>query len=191
MTKPNRVSAGVPTGGEFARSHHAPADITLEDTDPAEVPAEIAPQPEADRPFRDYSPTQVDKEIVRVSSKIGRAESQIARMQTFMSQANDFRKRGRLSEEELQRRLAPLQLEVDKFSSDAKLAYVELEPYAAEFQARGGWPRGWYVPGGHIHRSESCSSLRPTTQIGLVVELSGQTEDEIVEAAGETACTVC
>ena len=195
MTKPNRVSAGVPTGGEFARSHHAPADITLEDTadetDSTATAEEEASQAELERPFRDWSETRVDTEIVRLSSKIHRAKQTISQMQTAIAQANDYRARNRISDDQLQARLAPLEAELDKVESQSEVLQQELAPYGAEFQARGGWPRGWYVPGGHIHRGDHCPSLRPTTQIGLVVELSGKTEDEIVEAAGETACTVC
>lgn len=202
MNFPNRVSIGVPTGGQFARNSHSPSDITLDDSVPAlgagfvaEIPADevtVNEQPAKDeRPFRDYTPAQVDKEIVRISSKLHRAQDQAARYQGFMEQAEDYFKRGRISRQRLEERLPPLQLELDKYNDEIDLHYAELEPYSDEFRARGGWPRGWYVPAGHIHRSESCSQLRPTTQIGLIVELSGQSEDEIVAAAGECACTTC
>lgn len=198
MTKPNRVSAGVPTGGEFARNHQAPADITLDGTadeasatETDETPEQEASQVDPERPFRDWSETKVDTEIVRISSKIHRAQQTISQMQTAIAQANDYRTRNRISDDQLQARLAPLEAELAKAEAKSAVLQQELSPYGAEFQARGGWPRGWYVPGGHIHRGDHCPSLRPTTQIGLVVELSGQSEDEIVEAAGETACTVC
>lgn len=53
------------------------------------------------------------------------------------------------------------------------------------------WNRAWIVPGGHVHKSRDCHSCYPTTQFFLVPEVSAMTETEIVEAAGERACTVC
>ena len=193
MINPNRVSAGVPTGGEFARNSHAPADITLDDTDELETaaPAEDIDPAEAERPFRDWTPTDVDTEIVKASSKVGRAEYTISRLNKSMDDARNYHRRGRITDEQLTARLAPLEAELARAETVAAAAHEELAPYTAEYRARGGWPRGWYVPGGHIHRSDRCSSLKATTQIGLVVELSGQTEDEIVDAAGCVGCTVC
>ncbi|AOT23211.1 hypothetical protein SEA_TAQUITO_91 [Mycobacterium phage Taquito] len=54
-----------------------------------------------------------------------------------------------------------------------------------------GWPRFFLVPDGHIHRWTGCSSLRPTTRIGWLPELSGETEAEAVEAHGAMLCTKC
>lgn len=77
---------------------------------------------------------------------------------------------------------------------DVKLASIEREiaPLEAEF-ARRPWSRAFYVaaPGGHLHRSRQCSTCRPSTKFTWVTELSGSSEDEIVTAAGETACAVC
>lgn len=64
-------------------------------------------------------------------------------------------------------------------------------PFQAEWDRRGGWSRAYVVPGGHIHRSTSCSSLHPTTLIGWLPEQSGWDEDAIVDAAGIHACTIC
>ena len=67
-------------------------------------------------------------------------------------------------------------------------------PLHAEFRARGGWTRAFLVVTkgkGHVHSSMSCSTCYPTTQYAWMVEYSGQDEAEIVDAAGERACTVC
>lgn len=64
-------------------------------------------------------------------------------------------------------------------------------PFLAEWDARGGWNRAYIVPGGHIHKSTACHTLHPTTLISWLPELSGHSEDEIVEHAGVNACTVC
>ncbi|QAY16149.1 hypothetical protein SEA_SONALI_37 [Arthrobacter phage Sonali] len=55
----------------------------------------------------------------------------------------------------------------------------------------GDWSRFVLVPNGHLHRGFGCSTLRWTTQTGLMPEFSGADEAEVVELAGEVACTVC
>jgi len=53
------------------------------------------------------------------------------------------------------------------------------------------WTRAFLVAGGHVHSSRSCRSCYPTTQYCWLPELSGHDEDEIIELAGDRACTVC
>lgn len=68
------------------------------------------------------------------------------------------------------------------------------DPLEKEFDRRGGWSRAFLVvssAGGHVHRSRSCSTCRPSTQFNWVTEFSDKPEAEIVEAAGERACTTC
>lgn len=63
----------------------------------------------------------------------------------------------------------------------------------AEYAKRGGWTRFWIVvnSNGHIHTSRSCTTCFPTTQYAWLPDLSGSTNDEVVELAGESACTIC
>lgn len=67
----------------------------------------------------------------------------------------------------------------------------EAEVFNAEFERRGGWTRGFLVTDGHVHSSMNCSTCYITTSYYWLVEFSGRTEAEVVEAAGERACTVC
>lgn len=67
----------------------------------------------------------------------------------------------------------------------------------AEFDRRGEWTRAYLAVTngkGHIHKSMRCSTCnkgeRPT-RFHWMIEWSGKTEDEIIEAAGSDACTVC
>ena len=55
------------------------------------------------------------------------------------------------------------------------------------------WNRAFLVKAsnGHVHKSQACSTCFPTTEFAWLPQLSGADETEIVEAAGETACTVC
>lgn len=61
----------------------------------------------------------------------------------------------------------------------------------AEWRDNGRWSRFFLVHGGHIHSSTWCSSLRITTEISWLPELSGETEKEAVDAYGSTLCTKC
>lgn len=54
-----------------------------------------------------------------------------------------------------------------------------------------GWSRFYLVQDGHLHRSTDCSTCYPTTQFYWLTELSGLSDAEIVERAGERACAVC
>lgn len=66
-----------------------------------------------------------------------------------------------------------------------------LSPYEAEYARRGGWTRVIVVPGGHVHRWTGCHTLYWNTQQVWLPEWSGCDEGDIVEAAGDRACTVC
>lgn len=54
-----------------------------------------------------------------------------------------------------------------------------------------GWQRFFLVQDGHIHASTGCHSLRPTTRIGWLPKLSGETEAEAVAEHGAMLCTFC
>lgn len=71
---------------------------------------------------------------------------------------------------------------------------VEQEAVAARETAwneNGRWSRYFAVSGGHIHASASCHSLRPTTRIGWLPELSAESEQEAVSRYGSVLCTFC
>lgn len=59
------------------------------------------------------------------------------------------------------------------------------------WRERGMWSRFFMVPGGHIHSSTGCHTLRPTTWISWLPELSGESEAEAVAAHGSVLCTHC
>lgn len=86
---------------------------------------------------------------------------------------------------------------LDKWAAvkaEAKANREEQAPLHAEFKRRGGWTRAYLVVTkgtGHVHSSMYCSTCYPTTQFAWLPTMSGHDESEIVEAAGERACTVC
>lgn len=91
-----------------------------------------------------------------------------------------------------------------KFNRDGYARAVEAYPAAVAVKSAAdkaiddheaanykGWLRFFLVPGGHIHRSRGCSSLRITTRIGWLPNLSGETEAEAVAEHGAMLCTKC
>ena len=75
---------------------------------------------------------------------------------------------------------------IDKEISDIQQKY---EDYTKENPVE--WPQYWLVSNGHFHTSTQCSSLHPTTMIGLYSPASGMEEDEAIELAGDRICTIC
>lgn len=72
-----------------------------------------------------------------------------------------------------------------------KGVYAKLD---AEFNRRGRWNRAWLVTDGHAHSTENCSSCHKgefRTPLHWMTDYAGKTEKEIVDAAGERACTIC
>lgn len=59
------------------------------------------------------------------------------------------------------------------------------------WREHGCWSRFYLVPGGHIHSSTGCHTLRLRTRVGWLPELSGDTEAEAVAAQGPLLCSVC
>lgn len=71
--------------------------------------------------------------------------------------------------------------------------WLEAQPYDEEFASRGGWTRAFLVnnSNGHVHSSMHCATCYDTTEYCWMTDYSDHSEAEIVEAAGERACTVC
>jgi len=78
-------------------------------------------------------------------------------------------------------------------AADREIATIteEVDRLDRIWQDRGRWSRFFMVAGGHIHRSTGCHTLRPTTFVGWLPELSGESEGEAVAAHGAVLCTHC
>lgn len=72
-----------------------------------------------------------------------------------------------------------------------KKALAAVLDHSHHWRDHGRWSRFFLVEGGHIHAATSCQSLRPTTRIGWLPELSGETEKDAVDARGTILCTFC
>lgn len=78
--------------------------------------------------------------------------------------------------------------------SVAELDGTVLAKLEAEFSRRGGWSRAYLVTDGHVHSSQGCSSCNRgefPTRFAWMIDYSGKSHAEIIEAAGERACTIC
>lgn len=134
---------------------------------------------------RTQTPVQIDTKIAELSAQLADAERQERNAQRSL----DNKLAGgwsRKTEDELREALDIIE--------DAKNElYAQLVPLHQEFNARGGWTRYYLVTnvGGHVHKDTSCSTCRKTTSYEWLVSESGKTAEELVELAGERACSVC
>jgi hypothetical protein len=92
---------------------------------------------------------------------------------------------------EIDGKIAALQMEEARLRQQLLTVRAQQEPLNEEYVQRGGWTRAFLVTDGHVHKTTACSTCFPTTKFYWLTELSGMTEEQIVEAAGERACTVC
>ena len=83
--------------------------------------------------------------------------------------------------------------EVNNYVAAIDALEAKIDPLQSEFEDRGGWTRAFLVTNknGHVHKSMNCSTCTPRTRFHWVTEFSGGSETDVVEAAGERACTVC
>jgi hypothetical protein len=79
----------------------------------------------------------------------------------------------------------------------AAQARIEQAPFAAEWARRGGWTRAYLAVtngNGHVHSSMNCSTCNregKRTAFARLAEVSGLDLAEIIDLAGERACTTC
>jgi hypothetical protein len=178
----------------------------------ADAAAEIAR-----RDLTKWEPANIDEELARLYDESYKAAAEVESARTALhSVAHEAagrrlwdRKNIRASQiqDELDALIAKHQTDPDRHTEAAVKAQRNLtdlqanhesivkmrEPYEKEFNRRGGWNRAFLVTNaqGHVHRDMNCSTCRPTTQYHWVTEMSDHSEEEIVEEAGERACTVC
>lgn len=88
-------------------------------------------------------------------------------------------------------RLAEVESEAAALRARLEVLDAEAAAIATEYRRRGGWTRSYLVSGGHLHKTTACSTCYPTTSFYFLPALSGSDEAQIVEEAGERACTVC
>lgn len=92
-----------------------------------------------------------------------------------------------LTDEQINEMAAEYERAIDAWH-EANRAYAALESVHRAYN----WNRAWIVSGGHVHKVErGCPGFKANTTAHLLPQCSALTEDEIVDLAGERACTHC
>jgi hypothetical protein len=135
--------------------------------------------------IQNASPAEIDAELNELGYQRAVAQARVADHSKLLKSRT---RRGDQPSElaAYQRRIDEQRAIVDDL--DAKMA-----PLEAEYDRRGGWARAFLVTnsGGHVHKDMSCGTCFITTSYAWMTDFSGMDEAEIVDAAGERACTVC
>lgn len=139
------------------------------------------------------SPAQIDTEIARLNGEV-------ARVQFEITSAKDAIERNEKADNTT-RRTWPRIVELAEKATQALVGLRErlgdlcaqLKPLHDEYTRRGGWSRYYLVnnSNGHIHPDTNCSTCNLYTQYRWLTSESGRDEKELVEDAGDRACTVC
>lgn len=136
--------------------------------------------------LQDQTPPQIDAELNRIGHQ--RAVL-IARAEGLRAAATQHRSGRHPNLDRAER----LEAQAAEYGPQIADLTEQMRPFEAEYDRRGGWPRAFLVQShdGHVHKSMHCSTCRITTQFVWLTDYSGKTEEEIVWAAGELACTTC
>lgn len=141
----------------------------------------------------EQTPAQIDGQIADINQRADRPSRRL-------SAARDiFARRARQDENTVSwERISEYQLErAAEMMREAEEELAELEeearPLHAEYERRGSWPRYYHVTNsnGHVHTSIYCPSCFYDTQYAWRTDLSGLTEEEVVEREAHWACSVC
>lgn len=130
-------------------------------------------------------PQMIDGEILELAYRLGSLMSQEALQLKTVRRIDDRNHNGSLDHDWYIAHNTYLQI-LDT------IAKVQRQMSALEgVHGAYGWTRAFIVSGGHVHSSTRCHSCYETTVFYGVPQCSGMDEAEIVELAGERACTVC
>lgn len=141
-------------------------------------------------PYEAMTPFDVDTELNEVLGALSAAEQvKAAALQqvTLVQRSGDRIRYGMTREQRLEQAEANLA----KARAAIEPLRAHVDTIDAEHARRGRWPRAFVVPQGHVHSSLGCSTCYPTTRFQLLPEYSDKTEAELVDDAGDRACTVC
>jgi hypothetical protein len=126
------------------------------------------------------TPAEIDAQIAELNT---RRASALASADTAAYRAEKATQHPQLRDEWLAR--------ASNLLDEASALLAQTTPLVAEYTRRQGWTRYYLVDGGHVHTSTACHTCYPTTRYYWLTSESGKTAAEVVEQAGERACTVC
>jgi hypothetical protein len=133
------------------------------------------------------TPAQIDAELAELYTAKARAQG---------AKENALRILASIAEDKIGYRtyqVADFQARIEAANTEIARIRELAAPLEAEYIARGHWTRAFLVDNsnGHVHSSTGCGTCFPTTTYAWMTDYSGMDEAEIVDAAGERACTVC
>ena len=144
------------------------------------------------------SPAEIDTLLAEIYARIDSAKFKIATLGEHLQEAelrlDPSRRFFREADVEMyQRRIVKLEIALTEATLELRCIRNEAKPMEAEFAARGGWTRAFMVrnTNGHVHSTMNCSTCFPTTIFGWMPEWSGRNQEEIIDAAASSACTIC
>lgn len=138
------------------------------------------------------TPAEIDGEIARLESEFARAQQQTEQAQDTINRIHNASSLERSYPWNSQERLEEAVAALNAGTAAQAVAREALYPLNAEYRRRP-WNRYYLVTNtnGHVHSSTSCDTCFPTTTFAWLTEQSGMSHEDLVELAGETACTVC
>lgn len=136
------------------------------------------PQPLASHQMDSATPVEVDTDWYWTSVKMQQLDAHI---QALVARRRHDPQRGT----EIGEELAGLHEEWESL-------FVHREELDVAYYKRP-WSRAWLVTSsdGHIHSASYCTTFQRNTTCTLLPQASGMSHAELVNAAGEKACTVC
>ena len=182
MSNDKRESKGQPVGGQYANHNRDESAISLRFG-----------------PYVDMTPPAIDEELAGYYGERREQERKMWALQAGIKDVETFKRVGKrwgyrtyndpdAEIAKLTEKIVPLVGLIQEIDT------YKIDPIAQEFKARGGWTRFFLVTssgGGHVHKSMSCSSCNYRTNFIWLTKESGKNEAEIVEKAGDGACTIC
>lgn len=144
-----------------------------------------------DKPLTQQTPVEIDTQLAEIYNEFADVAAKLVREEQYLA----------FNREEL-KKFDFARTRQDIVKSESAIAGYKArldslrnrrEPLEVEFTRRGGWTRAFLVnnSNGHVHRDMHCSTCFLSTQYIWLTEYSGGTEAQVVEDAGERACTVC
>jgi hypothetical protein len=130
------------------------------------------------------TPVEIDTEIARIQHEDANAMAKLAQRRKMY---DHMVKKGQHVE------AVKIDNEIEKLVKLIGTLHNEIAPLHMEYRIRGGWTRAYLVnnSNGHVHNTTRCTTCFASTDFVWLTELSDHDEQEIVDLAGERACTVC
>lgn len=155
-----------------------------------------------------WTPQQVDTVLAEIHGRIGVKRSQIARERRYIAdeerrQNTSYWMYREADQPSIAKSIARHEAKIAELQAEIAVISWEAVPFNQEYDRRP-WTRAWIVTSseGHVHNTMDCStcnkvyrkqdgSYSDPTEFGWLPQVSGLDEAEIVDLAGEAACTVC